>query len=171
MSLMTTKECPCGSTKPLAQCCQPYIDGRAQAPTAEALMRARYTSFVTGRIDFVEATHDPETNGDGFDRKAAEKWSRESQWKGLHIVATKDGGPRDETGIVTFVALFSLDGKDYRHEEISRFRRKDGRWLFVEALAPQTEPFVKQGPALGRNDPCHCGSGKKYKKCHGSTEA
>ena len=163
---MTTTECPCGSTKPLAQCCQPYIDGRAQAPTAEALMRARYTSFVTGRIDFIEATHDPAAGGN-FDRKAAEKWSKESQWKGLRIVATKDGGPRDETGIVTFVAQFSQGGKDYRHEEMSRFRRQDGRWLFVEALEPKGETYVKTGPALGRNDPCHCGSGKKFKKCHG----
>src|SRR3569623_2196216 len=103
----TTKECPCGSTKPLAQCCQPYIDGRAQAPTAEALMRARYTSFVIGRIDFIEATHDPAAGGN-FDRKSAEKWSRDSEWKGLHIVAAKDGGPRDETGIVTIEAAFSV---------------------------------------------------------------
>jgi SEC-C motif-containing protein len=166
---MTTSDCPCGSAKPLAQCCQPYIDGRAQPPTAQALMRARYTSFVIGRIDFVEATHDPEA-GDNFDRKAAEKWSKESQWKGLHIVAVKDGGPEDETGIVTFVALFAQGGKDYRHEEMSRFRKKDGRWLFVEALEPQ-KTFEKKGPDLGRNDPCHCGSGKKFKKCHGAAAA
>jgi preprotein translocase subunit SecA len=28
-------------------------------------------------------------------------------------------------------------------------------------------PFVRQEPKLGRNDPCHCGSGKKFKHCHG----
>ena len=31
---------------------------------------------------------------------------------------------------------------------------------------PKTEP-VKAGPKIGRNDPCPCGSGKKYKNCHG----
>ena len=34
--------------------------------------------------------------------------------------------------------------------------------------APAREaPFVHGAPKLGRNDPCSCGSGKKYKKCHG----
>ncbi|HKS16209.1 MAG TPA: SEC-C metal-binding domain-containing protein, partial [Planctomycetota bacterium] len=31
------------------------------------------------------------------------------------------------------------------------------------------KPFVATGPKVGRNDPCPCGSGKKYKKCHGTT--
>src|SRR5205085_8031964 len=30
----------------------------------------------------------------------------------------------------------------------------------------QTAPIVRAGPRVGRNDPCPCGSGKKYKKCH-----
>jgi hypothetical protein len=29
------------------------------------------------------------------------------------------------------------------------------------------ETFVKTEPEVGRNEPCHCGSGKKFKKCHG----
>ena len=33
--------------------------------------------------------------------------------------------------------------------------------------APQ-EPFRRSAPKLGRNDPCHCGSGRKFKKCHGA---
>ena len=32
---------------------------------------------------------------------------------------------------------------------------------------PKSDPFVHGAPKLGRNDPCSCGSGKKYKKCHG----
>ncbi len=32
---------------------------------------------------------------------------------------------------------------------------------------PQEQPYHKEGPKVGRNDPCPCGSGKKYKKCHG----
>jgi len=31
----------------------------------------------------------------------------------------------------------------------------------------RVDPFVHGAPKLGRNDPCSCGSGKKYKKCHG----
>jgi preprotein translocase subunit SecA len=33
--------------------------------------------------------------------------------------------------------------------------------------ARSTEPFVREGRKLGRNEPCHCGSGKKFKQCHG----
>jgi preprotein translocase subunit SecA len=29
------------------------------------------------------------------------------------------------------------------------------------------KPFIRDQPKIGRNDPCHCGSGKKYKQCHG----
>jgi uncharacterized protein YecA (UPF0149 family) len=30
------------------------------------------------------------------------------------------------------------------------------------------QPQRRESPKLGRNDPCPCGSGKKYKKCHGA---
>ncbi len=30
------------------------------------------------------------------------------------------------------------------------------------------QPFVRSAPKVGRNDPCHCGSGKKFKQCHGN---
>jgi len=33
--------------------------------------------------------------------------------------------------------------------------------------APKQDPFVHGAAKLGRNDPCSCGSGKKFKKCHG----
>ncbi|HEX9571763.1 MAG TPA: SEC-C metal-binding domain-containing protein, partial [Burkholderiales bacterium] len=33
--------------------------------------------------------------------------------------------------------------------------------------APKPAPFVRQMGKIGRNDPCPCGSGKKYKHCHG----
>jgi preprotein translocase subunit SecA len=33
--------------------------------------------------------------------------------------------------------------------------------------APAAEPFVRSTQKVGRNDPCPCGSGKKFKQCHG----
>jgi preprotein translocase subunit SecA len=35
------------------------------------------------------------------------------------------------------------------------------------ASSPQAAPFVRGGRKIGRNEPCPCGSGKKYKQCHG----
>ena len=40
----------------------------------------------------------------------------------------------------------------------------------AEPAAPDQKTVVREGPKVGRNDPCPCGSGKKYKKCHGATE-
>ncbi|MDE2491833.1 MAG: YchJ family protein [Elusimicrobia bacterium] len=164
--MTTATDCPCGSGKPFASCCEPYLSGKAAAPTAEALMRARYTSYATGRVDFIEETHAPESRAD-FDRQASEKWAKGSQWKGLQILAIKDGGEADREGIVSFVARFAQGGRDYEHREIASFRKEDGRWLFVDGKSPKPDTFVKSGPELGRNDPCSCGSGKKFKKCHG----
>ena len=129
-------------------------------------MRARYTSYATRRIDFIERTHAPETR-EGFDREAAKKWASDSEWRGLKILSTKGGLEEDSEGLVRFVAVFAQKGKEYRHEEFAQFRKNDGAWVFVDGKTPTQDPFVKTGPDLGRNDPCHCGSGKKFKKCHG----
>jgi preprotein translocase subunit SecA len=51
-------------------------------------------------------------------------------------------------------------GQDYAANEKDRFEPGDTR--VAEKQAP-----VKVAPKIGRNDPCPCGSGKKYKNCHG----
>jgi SEC-C motif-containing protein len=129
-------------------------------------MRARYSSYATGAIDFVEKSHAPESRAD-FDRKASEKWAKNSTWKGLSVVATKGGTAADKEGVVNFVARFSQAGQDYEHHEIARFRKEGAHWLFVDGKSPKPDTVVNTGPDVGRNDPCHCGSKKKFKKCHG----
>ena len=55
-------------------------------------------------------------------------------------------------------------------------KRRAGRGGPVQAARPAGEPAAKPEPVrrdrpkVGRNDPCPCGSGKKYKKCHGKDE-
>ena len=129
-------------------------------------MRARYSSYVTGRIDFLERTLAPEGRAD-FDRHASEKWAKEATWKGLEVLAVKAGGPDDADGVVNFTARFAQDGRDYEHREIATFRREEGAWVFVDGKSPKPATEVRTGPDIGRNDPCHCGSGRKFKKCHG----
>ncbi len=60
--------CPCGSGRAFADCCGPLIAGAA-APTAEALMRSRYTAHVRGAVDYIVDTHDAATRGT-LDRRA-----------------------------------------------------------------------------------------------------
>ena len=57
----------------------------------------------------------------------------------------------------------------YSPEEMERRQRRQQQQLqFQAGAAPVEAPKpVRSGAKVGRNDPCPCGSGKKYKKCHG----
>lgn len=171
---MNNSICPCRVTeaepKPLAACCGPYVEGAKPAPTAEALMRSRYTAYVLGEIDYLQDTLSPEQRAD-FDRKAVAKWSQ-SEWLGLDIEATEEGQSGDQRGFVDFTAHYVADGLRQTHRERSLFRfdESDGRWYFVEGQARKSAPVVKEARP-GRNDPCPCGSGRKYKKCCGGAAA
>ncbi len=125
-------------------------------------MRARYAAFATGHIDFVMQSHHP-ASAESVDRKGVEAWSRNSEWLGLTIVSVEQGSPEDERGVVEFRARYRENGAVHIHCERSRFEKKDGRWYFVDGEAA---PAVK-GTEVGRNQPCPCGSGKKYKRCCG----
>lgn len=160
------QSCPCGTQKTYSQCCGMFHAG-AKADTAEKLMRSRYSAYVVGKIDYVANTNDPQTGGD-FDFEAAEVWSKQSEWLGLEIVATKEGKPGDLSGEVEFKAKFKADGVEQTHHEVSLFRfdPKNGSWFYRDGKTIR-EPERRAEPKIGRNDPCSCGSGKKYKKCCG----
>lgn len=115
-------QCPCGSQQSYSRCCQQYHEGQA-APTAERLMRARYTAFVVGDADFISVTWAPETrpadldippNGEAFEQ--------------LVITDTLRGGMLDSYGEVTFEA-HHVTGIQ---KERSRFERRAGRWVYVD---------------------------------------
>jgi SEC-C motif-containing protein len=156
--------CPCGSGSALDSCCQPIIDGGA-APTPEALMRSRYTAYVTGAIDHVVSTHHPDSR-DEVDAEAASSWSSEAEWVGLEVVDTADGDGPDQ-GIVEFIARYRLNDGEHAHHERSSFRRIDGAWFYEDGDMVKAQPIVRETPKVGRNEPCPCGSNKKYKKCCG----
>jgi len=160
------KYCPCGSSEAFDKCCGPLIDGVAQAKTAEALMRSRYSAYAVGNIDYVSETHAPEAQTD-FDRAGSEEMARTVKWKGLKIEATEAGGEGDDTGSVTFTARYVVNGQEQAHREVSSFRKVDGLWRYVDGDVNQTHQ-PRQVVKIGRNDPCTCGSGKKYKKCCGA---
>lgn len=155
--------CPCGSQNELAECCGPIIEG-SPTPSAEALLRSRYTAFVTRQLDHVERTHAPEIRED-FNRAEAERMAEECEWKGLEIRSVSENGDNAE---IEFVIRFRRDKQDMIQVERSSFRRDDGQWLYVSSeINPQgPQRFVNK---VGRNDPCPCGSGKKAKKCCGTT--
>jgi SEC-C motif-containing protein len=173
--------CPCQSTKNFETCCKPYLESAALPPTAEALMRSRYTAFTFGNVEYLKNTLATESQKD-FDAKSTEKWAKESKWLGLKILGTKQGGPDDKKGEVEFIASYEKDGQALDHHEVSKFRKSaNGKWLFVDGHSHThkagedphhhehvQQTMVREEPKIGRNDPCPCGSGKKYKKCCGA---
>lgn len=132
--------------------------------TAEELMRARYEAYTKGDIEFIKVTHDPET-AEKISWEDTEKWSKESEWLGLEVISSEKGKEEDEEGIVEFKALYRENGKEEIHHERSYFIKRDGKWYYQKWL-PLQGTIVKD-VKVGRNDPCSCGSGKKYKRCCG----
>jgi SEC-C motif-containing protein len=159
--------CPCQSGKVFSQCCEPIIKGLKKEETAEQLMRARYTAYTQIAMDFIEETHDPKTRGE-IDIEANRRWAETTRWKGLEILETTQGGIDDEVGTVEFKATFETDEGLQVHHELSEFRKQDGVWHFSDGKTPGIRTVVRSEAKVGRNDPCPCGSGTKYKKCCGN---
>ena len=159
--------CSCGHGTDYASCCAPIVTGKEPAATAEALMRARYSAYAHAQIDFLHDSLAPEARA-SFDRGAAEAWARGATWRGLEIQRTEAGGKDDATGVVEFVAHFTQNEQEVAHAEVATFRKQDGRWFFVDGVPPKAKPFQRTGRKIERNEPCPCGSGKKYKKCCGA---
>jgi SEC-C motif-containing protein len=158
-------ECACGSKKEFSSCCEPFLKGKAKPPTAEALMRSRYVAFTTADVDYVEKTTESSAR-ETFDRDGTLEWAKNSEWKGLEIVSTDKGGEKDTVGEVEFIAHYKYQDVDRAHHERSDFKKRDGQWFFVDGKLVQAP--VRNENKIGRNDPCTCGSGKKYKKCCGA---
>ena len=158
--------CPCGSGRGLTDCCGPIIAGDVAAPTAEVLMRARYTAYTQAAVDFLLDSLHPEFR-DEHDADSVREWAENSEWHGLEILATDDGGDGDDTGTVEFACEYTYDDEHRRHHELASFARHEGAWYFTEGEPVRPQPFVRDEPKVGRNDPCPCGSGRKFKKCCG----
>ncbi len=146
--------CPCQSQKSYAACCEPFITGNARPQLPEQLMRSRYTAFTQGDVDYIEKTMRGQA-AQNFDKDSTREWALKVRWLGLEVLNAPN--PQATKGTVEFIARFEEDGVEKKIHEVSEFARLEGgsRWFYIAGHAPKIE----------RNDPCPCGSGKKYKKC------
>lgn len=158
--------CPCGSGKSYAACCGRYLDGGAWPETAEALMRSRYTAYAAGRYDWLVATTHPDTRAEVNAATLAEQ-CRGVRWLRLDVETCVAAPEPEAADIVEFHALYELDGAVRQIGERSAFLRKEGRLYYVDGAPLRPAAYRRDAPKVGRNDPCPCGSGKKYKKCCG----
>lgn len=167
--MSSMQSCPCNSNKSYDDCCGRYHSNPGSAPTAEALMRSRYSAFYLKDFDYIIRT---QKLIDNPDQEAAEiKQANDStQWLKLEVLETEAGQENDTNGMVAFSAHFKEGKHTGKLSERSLFNKIDGEWFYIagEHDVKDKTPLVKTAEMkIGRNDPCHCGSGKKFKKCCG----
>jgi SEC-C motif-containing protein len=129
-------------------------------------MRSRYSAFVRGDLDHIGRTSAGEA-ALAFDRAGLERSLPGTEWLGLEILDVEGGGAGDSVGFVTFRVRFREEGRLHSQTERSEFRRVGGDWRYWRGEADVAKLPVSLA-RTGRNDPCPCGSGKKYKKCCGA---
>lgn len=157
--------CLCGSSLSFEDCCKSIIEGTEKAPTAQALMRSRYSAYALENAQYlIDSTHI--STRDNFSKLEIETWAKESSWQKLEIISTHKGLENDEVGEVEFKAFYKdSKGTLNIHHEKSVFTKEEGRWFFVngKVIPAKTNDKI----SIDRNAPCPCGSGKKFKKCCG----
>ncbi len=159
-------QCPCGSSSQLEQCCLPFIKGEQQPQTAEQLMRSRYSAYTLVEVDYLINTVCADKKHE-HTAEAIKQWAEASEWLALEIIECQGGGADDSEGTVEFMATYKEDGTPRHHHELAQFRKDDGQWKFFDGLPAKPRQIKRDEPKVGRNDPCSCGSGKKFKKCCG----
>ncbi len=125
------KACPCGSKQPFTLCCEQLLAGQRSAPTAEALMRSRYTAFSLGAIDYLIDTTAPEMRRPD-DAAVLNEQTKATVWNGLEVLSTQAGTASDSTGVVEFEARFTAGDEAGILHETSRFRRDADQWFYVD---------------------------------------
>jgi len=154
--------CPCCSGKAFSECCEKVIKTES-ATIALALMRSRYTAYKTGQAEYLVKTTHPKTRGE-YKVSKIEEWLKENTWIKLEIISQEFGNLKDDRGIVEFKAYYQdKDKQEHILHERSTFLKENEKWYYLDGI--NNPPRIDIMSKVMRNDPCPCGSGKKYKKC------
>lgn len=150
--------CYCGKVQSFEQCCAPIINGKKHAGNAEQLMRSRYAAYCVKNSEYIHNTYALS--------KRAENSIQEiklfAELADFIKLTVNHFSEQSDTAQVHFKAEYICDGYYCQLEETSNFIVEENQWRYLDGtITPQDE--IK----LSRNDACPCGSGKKYKKCHG----
>jgi SEC-C motif domain protein len=143
--------CPCQSGKNFADCCERFITQQALPENAEQLMRSRYAAYCLKAEDYLLASWHPQY------RPASLQLDDGVRYIGLEILQAP--AAQESHASVEFEARLLINGRVEAMHEMSEFVQEQGRWLYTqgEMLTPS---FKSWSP--GRNEPCPCGSGKKF---------
>ena len=126
-------------------------------------MRSRYSAYARHELAHLKESLHPDSRTD-YDEPGAQRWAEGSEWLQLEVV---DSSGNDREGLVEFIATYRRKGTKHVHHENARFVRHQDRWYYMDGNMVTPGTVRRESPRVGRNDPCTCGSGKKYKKCCG----
>ena len=122
---MVTLSCYCGSAISFEKCCQPILSGKLKATNAQALMRSRYSAYVTVNADYLIATTHPSTRA-MYSIDEIRYWATSNQWQLLEIISVT-------LTTVEFKAFYFNSSKQLQiHHEHSRFVEENGEWMYVD---------------------------------------
>ena len=162
LNMTDPRQCPCNSGISFAQCCQPLLSGSKIAATAESLMRSRYSAYVMRDISYVLKTWHASTRPSAIDPATLPNWCS------LQIIRTEKGQVDDDEGVVEFIAKACSLQNTMELHEVSRFIKVAGQWVYVSRdVRGSRNEAGRETAKAGRNTPCPCGSGKKFKRCCG----
>lgn len=123
--------CPCQSGQEYPLCCGRFHSFKARPLTALELMRSRYSAYVLKKIDYIVETTHPDSRSQNL-KSEIEAWAESVSWNGLEIVRTSMGEPKDKIGKVEFKARYVHEGNNRTHHELSRFKRYQKRWYYLD---------------------------------------
>jgi SEC-C motif-containing protein len=127
-ALTAESPCPCGLPAVYGECCGRFHRGEEAAPTAELLMRSRYSAFVAQDAAYLLRTWHPATRPRHLELDPG------TQWTGLEILQTTGGTAFHTSATVTFRARYRQHGKRGALHERSTFERRHGAWVYVEGV-------------------------------------
>lgn len=149
-----------------ALCCGQYHKN-FQAPTAEALMRSRYTAFCLDDFTYLDKTM-REAARVGFNLEESQAWAQSVYWLGLTIIEASDPKEEQNSAYVEFIARYMINNSIQAIHEKSEFKRIDEHWYYVSGIKPKNKHSPKT-IKISNNQPCPCNSLKKFKNCHGKS--
>jgi SEC-C motif-containing protein len=123
-------------------------------------MRARFTAHAEGDYAFLSRTYRPTARRPYVpeEGEATVRWTR-------LVVHSHTAGRTPDVATVDFSAYGIEAGAEHVLHENAEFVREEGAWLYTRPLREGPAPVRQAHPKTGRNDPCPCGSGRKYKHC------
>lgn len=142
-------KCICGLENDFSDCCEKIINRTKQASTPEELMRSRYSAYVLGNGPYLVDSSVKE-NQVKDDIALIEEFSNSVDWLKLDVLNVQGD-------TVEFKAYYKDDEAIHVLHEKSNFVIEDGVWKYKDG-----ELYASK---VERNEPCPCGSGKKFKKC------